>query len=115
MNAEIGKNIKLMREKFNYSQADIADYLGVKQREMISYYENGEREIPIEKLNKLSDLFGIELVDLLEENPELMKANTAFAFRAEEIDSSDLNEIAAFRKIVKNYIKMNKLEQNETK
>lgn len=113
MKKTIGNNIKNLREKFGYSQKDVADYLKINSRELISYYENGDRDIPLDKLNQLSDLFGVELLDLLEENINLSKANTAFAFRAEDINSEDLYEIAAFRKIVKNYIKMDRLEKHE--
>lgn len=109
MNNTLGQNIKLYREKFNYSQETVADFLGVK-REMISYYENDSREIPVEKLNRLADLFGVELLDLLEEKPDLVTLNSVFAFRADELIPTDLTEIASFRKIVKNYVKMVRLE-----
>lgn len=114
MNKTIGTNIKNLREKFGYSQATVAKFLNVS-RELISYYETEERDIPVQNLNKLADLFGVELIDIIEDKSELQKVNTSFAFRAEEIDSEDLPQIAAFKKIVKNYIKMHRIETNETK
>ena len=104
----IGNNIKAHRKRMGLRQEDIAEYLGVK-REMISYYEIGSRAVPLENLNKLADLFGIDLSDLMEENPDLQKANVAFAFRANEVNSEDMRIIAEFGKIVKNYIKLRAL------
>lgn len=104
----IGNNIKLYRKRMGIRQEELAEYLGVK-REMISYYENGTRTVPLENMNKLADLFWIDLSDLMEENPDLQKANVAFAFRANEIKPEDMRVIAEFGKIVKNYIKLRAL------
>ena len=106
----IGKNIKLFRERLGLTQEQLADFLGVK-REVISYYENGSRAIPVEAIKKLSDFFGIEMVELMEENAHLREANIAFAFRAEELNTKDLESITLFRRIVKNYLKLVKLSR----
>jgi len=104
----IGNNIKMFREKMKLRQEDIASYLGVS-REMVSYYESGSRNIPLETINRLADLFQIELSDLLEENLDMNKANVAFAFRAGELGPEAMHAISDFRKIVKNYIKIKNL------
>ncbi|GAB1447500.1 MAG: helix-turn-helix domain-containing protein [Bacteroidetes bacterium] len=104
----IGRNIRLFRERMGISQDELASYLGVN-RVMVSYYETGEREAPVEVLNRLADLFGIDLADLLEENASHVKANLAFAFRAESFSENDLKSIANFKKIVKNYLKISDL------
>ena len=100
-----GGNISSLRNKLALSQQQVADYLGIK-RENISYYENGNREIPLEHLEKLADLFGVELYDLMESDLVNQKATLAFAFRADQVDVKDLQNISRFKKIVKNYIKM---------
>jgi transcriptional regulator with XRE-family HTH domain len=104
----LGNNLKCFREKLGYSQSDIAELLGV-DRSTISKYELGEREISIINLNKLSDLYGIELEELIMENPVQQNVGLAFAFRKEGLDKEDLESIAGFQKIVKNYIKMDRL------
>ena len=101
----INANIKALRNKTGLKQEVVANVLGVK-RELISYYETGAREIPLEHFEKLADLFGVELQDLLEVDMTKQKINTAFAFRAEEITNSDLEQIISFKKIVKNHIKI---------
>ena len=102
-----GTSIKYYREKLGLTQEHVAKYLGLK-REMISYYETGERDIPLKQLHLLADLFGIELIDLLEQDPVATQANVAFAFRSQDITPKDLNGIAHFRKIIKNYVKLRK-------
>ncbi len=109
----IGKNIKLFRNKSLFTQENVANYLGIK-RELLSYYETGERKASLDLINKLSDLFGVELKDLLEENFEETKINVALAFRANGVDEKDLGTIANFRKIVKNYLKMVRIEEKGT-
>ncbi len=104
----VGKNIKAYRETNNFTQDTIANFLGIK-REMISYYENGTREVPFAVLSRLSDLYGVDLADFYVEDEILLKENVACAFRTDEVEKSDLETIAHFKAVVKNYLKMNRL------
>src|SRR5688572_1837119 len=104
-----GLIMKSLRERFGYVQEKVADFLGIS-RELVSMYETGEREIPIEVLEKLSDLFYVDPEIFLTDDPAEAEANVAFAFRKDEFDPHDLKEIAAFGKIVKNYIKIRRLD-----
>lgn len=101
--------VKQLRIKNNFTQEQLASYLNCP-RELISYYETGDREIPLSVLEKLSDLFGIELEDFFEEDIAQINTNIAFAFRAESITEEDLIPLAQFKKIVKNYQKMLNIE-----
>ncbi|HZK97881.1 MAG TPA: helix-turn-helix transcriptional regulator [Prolixibacteraceae bacterium] len=111
MSAFIGKNIKLFREKIGVSQEDIADYCGIK-REILSYYENGKREVSLLHLEKIAEFISIDLEAFLEENPSEMQPDFALAFRANELTPSDRNQIVYFKRIVKNYLKMKTIEVN---
>lgn len=104
-----GRNIKAYRERLFLPQQEVADFLGVP-REMISYWENGQREISLEMLEKLADLFGIELINLLEENEQMTQADLALAFRSDGLSQSDLEQISAFHRIVKNYLKIQEIK-----
>jgi len=106
----IGRNIKFYRENSGFSQENVANFLKVK-REMISYYETGAREIPLEILDRLSDLFGVDVAEFLEEDEKNVKENLICAFRTDGIAESDLETIAQFKAIVKNYLKVTKLMQ----
>jgi transcriptional regulator with XRE-family HTH domain len=105
--------MKSLREKFDYVQETVAEYLGIS-RELVSMYETGEREIPIEVLEKLSNLFCVEPDAFFAETPEEAIAQVAFAFRKDQMEASDLEQIAAFGKIVKNYLKIKKLDGPST-
>jgi transcriptional regulator with XRE-family HTH domain len=107
---KIGQIIKAYREKMQLSQEVVAEFLKIK-REALSYYETDSRETPLEVLEKLSDLFGIGLDEFFEEDENQIKANVAFAFRADEILPKDMNSISAFRKVIKNYFKLVDLEK----
>ena len=108
METTTGLVIKGLREKYGYTQDKVADYLGIK-REMISFYENESREIPVEVLEKLSDLFGVELDVFFVDNVDEALAEVVFAFRKNDFENVDMDNMAAFGKIVKNYLKINNL------
>jgi transcriptional regulator with XRE-family HTH domain len=103
-----GEILKAFRERMNLSQEVVAAYLEVK-REMLSYYENNNREIPFTVLEKLTKLFGVALADFFETDLNQIRTNIDFAFRAEGITENDLLHIAQFRKVVKNYYKIRQL------
>jgi transcriptional regulator with XRE-family HTH domain len=112
MKTENYQNIKLIREKIGLSQEEVAKYLGIK-RELISYYETGSRPVPLELMERLADFYGIDLADLLSDNKEVLNANLAFALRTieDELDKEDLENIASFKKVVMNYLKMIELNK----
>jgi transcriptional regulator with XRE-family HTH domain len=108
----VGENIKSLREKMNLTQEALAHYLNTP-RENISYYETGARSIPSSQLSKLANLFCMSEYDFYEENIENKEINIAFAFRAAELKPKDLESIAQFKKIVRNYMNMQKVLGDE--
>lgn len=109
-NMEIGNVLKAYRESSGFSQEVVASFLGIK-REVLSYYESNSRQASLDVLEKLADLYGVELVDFFEKNENMTKADVAF--RADDITGSDLEVLANFKKIVKNYLKMIELEKKD--
>lgn len=110
---KIGRNLKTFRTNHGYTQDQVADYLGV-DRVMISYFENGTRVVPGATLMKLADFYGVALRELAEENPKQSRLNAAFAFRATDISKRDLEVIAHFKRIAKNYVMVKeKLKAND--
>ena len=107
-NEIVGQNIKLFRDKLGLSQDALANYLGVT-REEISYYETGKRIMSTVLLKQVAKLFGVDDYDLFEENPENQQLNVSLAFRAESLTTEDLKQIADFRKIILNYLKMQRI------
>ena len=67
--ASIGKRIKTARENCNMKQEDLAKKLYCK-RELISYYENGNRYIKTDTLINLSKILNVSVDYLLGLVPE---------------------------------------------
>ena len=106
----IGLNIRLIREARGFTQDQVAAHLNIS-RVQLSYYESFKRKEvpPLKVLNKLSNLFGVDLSILLEKDVELTKINASFAFRSSEMNTEDINTISVFHELVKNYVKMQKI------
>lgn len=101
----IAKNIKLMREASNYTQENVASFLGIR-RSAYSNYESGERELPLSCMEKLADLYGCDAYLLYEENADVVESMLATAFRVDDLSSSDMEQIAVFKRVVKNSLMM---------
>ncbi len=101
----IGRNIKSYRESYGLNQEQIANLLEVS-RGTVNYYENGARMPSMNMIQKLSDLFGIEPIDLLNEDNFELELNSKIAFKKKKLTIRDLNSIARFRRIARNYIKL---------
>lgn len=104
----IGRNLKSLRESNGYTQEQVSDYLGIK-RSAYANYEAGEREAPLEVLEKAADLFGCELSLLFEEDETAVENMLVCVFRADDLNVDDMREVAAFKSVVMNYLKMERL------
>ena len=56
----IGKKLKELRKENNYTQQNVADFLCVS-RVVYNRYENNQREIPIEIVCSLADLYHVSV------------------------------------------------------
>lgn len=104
----IGNNMKALREANKFTQKDVATFLKI-DRSAYANYESGIRKIPLSHLEKLADLFGCELDMFFEENKENFQTALTCAFRINNLDAKDIKQIAEFKGIVNNYLKMNRL------
>jgi len=109
----IGRKVKIMREKAGLKQDQIATYLGVDQSN-VSKCEAGERQFTVDALERLCDLFGCEMNELMSE--ETPTESLEFAFRSKVVKNEDLTAIADINRIALNikqmrqYLRENKLE-----
>lgn len=108
----IAKNIRMLREKFNFTQAQIASYLNITPA-AVNQYESGVRSVPADVVSKLAVLFNVDEYDLYEEDPQQQNLLTAFAFRADELTDEDIKSVSAFRKIVTNYFHLSNALSDE--
>jgi transcriptional regulator with XRE-family HTH domain len=112
MNKIIGDNIRQYRKRLGYTQQDLSEFLKIK-RSLVSYYENGKRNISISNLMQLGLLFGIDEVDLMEKDSINNQVTMFFLFPKETFNKEDFESICAFRKVVKNYLKMDEINRQE--
>lgn len=110
MNNIVGTNLKLLREANKFSQEQVAKYLGIN-RSTYSNYELGDREAPLEILEMSCNLYGCSLHNIFEDNKESIDNMLLCAFRVDNLSESDIHEIAAFKEIVKNYLKLKELSK----
>ncbi|MCQ2235294.1 MAG: helix-turn-helix transcriptional regulator [Paludibacteraceae bacterium] len=104
----VGCNLKALREANGYTQEQVANFLSIG-RSAYANYESGEREAPMEVLDRACQLFGCELALLFDEDEQAMKNMLVCAFRADNLSANDMKEVAAFKNIVLNYLKMEHL------
>lgn len=104
----LGNNIAYLRGVIGLSQQELSNYLKINRVEL-SYFENGQRSIPMTKLRMLADLVGIEPMSLYDESFAQRPIQTAFAFRSDGFNISDLETIADFQRVARNYIRFKRL------
>jgi len=107
LNYTIGKNIKLFREKNNFTQEEVAKFIDITQEEM-SYIENSKREIRITVLDRLSNLFNIPMKYFLMENTTDL-SDSIMSFRSDKLDKDTLDTISLINKFASNYINLRKI------
>lgn len=108
MNTKIGKIMKECREYNSFSAQQVATFLGI-ERSTYANYEAGLREAPLEVLEKCADLYGCDL-DIFFGDKALSETDMLIcAFRVDDVSPSDMTEVALFKNIVKNYLKMENL------
>lgn len=98
--------LKQLRKESKITQEQLANYLDVDQT-MIAKLENGTRSLNISLIEKICNLFGCSDAYLMGEDDEYIPLN--FAFRANGMQTEDLESIAAVNKIVMNLRYMNEM------
>ena len=99
--------LKNLRQKNNMTQYEVAKIMGVK-REVVSYYENGKREISVTNLQKLLSFLGIELDDFIRENYE---RKIQVAYRKENISDKNFEQVIWLNRFVMNLSELKKINK----
>jgi transcriptional regulator with XRE-family HTH domain len=115
----LGKRLKYLREKFNYSQKRVADSIGISNVQL-SRYESGDRNPDPDLIAKFADFFDVT-TDFLhgrtdEKNESYQEINTAFHdfdnLTEEEKEHLEL-QLQIFRELKKRKQEKNRNEEKE--
>lgn len=106
----IGEKFKRLRESSNLSQAQIAAYINVDQS-LISRYEKNERQLSVDLLEKLSNLFGCSIEYFTSDDSKYKPL--PFALRADNFQAEDLESLAVVNRIALNLRKMEGILKGE--
>lgn len=103
---EVGKNIKSMRKEANLTQAKLAEYLSVDE-DMVVKIENGEIDIDLDIIQKLSNLYCCRLDQVLfGRNP---KERIIDISDLDELSIGEMISLAAVTKIALNQFDMDQM------
>ena len=70
--------------------------------------------MPLSHIEEAADLFGCSLSVLLSDNPDGIQNYHPLVFNVGDLTANDLKEIAHFKKVALNYMKMSRLLKNES-
>jgi Zn-dependent peptidase ImmA (M78 family)/DNA-binding XRE family transcriptional regulator len=87
--AHIGRRIKALRLDAGMKQTDLADILGLKDRQIVSSLENGSRRVSADELIRVVEHFNVSLADI--SNPFLLFSKEGFSWRQTGVAEADLN------------------------
>ena len=110
MDKILARNLKRIREAARYTQDEVSSAIGVT-RSAYSNYESGEREMPYDVIERVSDFFGCDMMLLFEENDMTEHQIFATAFRVDGLIDDDAAEVMRFKDVVKSYLKMEAIER----
>ena len=98
MPIKVGDRLKKLREDSNYTQEQIADYLGINQGQL-SKIENGNRNLNLSLLDKICSLYNCSHEYILMESDEYDIPKVAFRNSENFVD---LNLVAKMNKVIEN-------------
>ena len=104
----LAENLRKVREANGYSGAEVARMLGIGESAYRNY-EAGLREMPMRIQERFADAMGVDLDLLYEESDACVENMLACAFRIDRSSERDSREIIAFKRLVKSYLKMERL------
>ena len=107
--AQIGKNIKTLREQTGFTQNALANYLGVDQNTLAKIEKNAQN-ITSDMLDKLSALFGVPTEAF--NDASIPTNQMMFAHNPNSFTKDDLDAISAINRIALNLNFMTQLLKN---
>lgn len=100
---KVNEKIKKIRTESGITQSSLANYLGITQA-YVSKLESDERELTVDLLTKIANLFVCSIEDLLDETKKVRPM--ALPFRKASYTVDDLSNISDANRIILNLTEM---------
>ena len=97
---ELGSRLRGHREYFGYTQAEVAESLGIS-RSAIVHIEQGTRRVDAQELRKLATLYGCTVSFLVEDEEEANEDIEMVARAAQGLSKEDQQEILRFAQFLR--------------
>ena len=94
----LGKRLKYLREKFNYSQKKVAEAIGISNVQL-SRYESGDRNPDPELIAAFADFYGVTTDYILGRTDDPQ----GYAPETDMDDIKELNTIVKINELIKEY------------
>ncbi len=107
---EIGMRLREARKESGFSQEQVAKAVGIN-RVALSYYETGKRKIDLSTLKELATFYGYSLEYFTEKEKSNSEEPVMLAFRAEDLQESDLEVVAWAKNFVLSALELEKILQ----
>lgn len=105
----MGRKLQEARKKSGLTQLQVAKLIGINKVQL-SYYETATREINLNILEKLANLYGFKIDYFLSGN-EIKEPEIQIAFRGEILCNEDLETITWGKIFLNNLCEMNDLSR----
>lgn len=101
---KIGKKVKVLRERFEYSQEEVAHALGYKSRVTVSKIENGDYTVNADILEKLSKLFHVPVNELVDDETDGNNEQSLWSALQKDtsLSPSDIEKVLDYIEYIKN-------------
>ena len=103
----IGIKLQEARKKSGLTQAHVAKLIGINKAQL-SYYETAKREINLNILEKLANIYAYKIDYFVTDN-EVKEPEIQIAFRGKNLCNEDLETIAWTKNFLINLSEMNDL------
>lgn len=99
----ISKNIKILRDRYDLTQQDLAEIAGVSNS-AVSAWESGQKEPRMGAIEKMANHFGIKKSNIIEENgmeiTDLGQLDLAL-FQGQGFTKDEMKEILEYAEYIK--------------
>lgn len=103
----IGSRLKQLRKENSVTQKQIAFYLGIKQNSY-SQYENGERELGLETISKISKYYNVPIQDFFLSPEKQYQYENLFLTELGALFEREIREVMR----IADYLHFNKIEKD---